>query len=108
MTDEEKRYFQSVINDVYEQFVNHVVEVKIWEEFAFYFKGDELWFSSLDWIKFLTMIPAFNQKEFFLMIRRPPRSTRKESSAASDVYKRQVWHKVNLQKFKTFILKFRF
>ena len=24
------------------------------------------------------------------MIRRPPRSTRKESSAASDVYKRQV------------------
>ena len=29
-------------------------------------------------------------KIFFLMIRRPPRSTRKESSAASDVYKRQV------------------
>ncbi|WP_460366217.1 hypothetical protein, partial [Staphylococcus aureus] len=28
-------------------------------------------------------------KSFFLMIRRPPRSTRKESSAASDVYKRQ-------------------
>ena len=27
---------------------------------------------------------------FFLMIRRPPRSTRKESSAASDVYKRQL------------------
>ena len=27
---------------------------------------------------------------FFLMIRRPPRSTRKESSAASDVYKRQA------------------
>ncbi|WP_460366299.1 hypothetical protein, partial [Staphylococcus aureus] len=27
--------------------------------------------------------------EVFLMIRRPPRSTRKESSAASDVYKRQ-------------------
>ena len=27
---------------------------------------------------------------FFLMIRRPPRSTRKESSAASDVYKRQM------------------
>ena len=26
----------------------------------------------------------------FLMIRRPPRSTRKESSAASDVYKRQL------------------
>ncbi|WP_460365991.1 hypothetical protein [Staphylococcus aureus] len=29
----------------------------------------------------------------FLMIRRPPRSTRKESSAASDVYKRQVTHR---------------
>ena len=30
-----------------------------------------------------------------LMIRRPPRSTRKESSAASDVYKRQyqTWRK---------------
>ena len=26
------------------------------------------------------------------MIRRPPRSTRKESSAASDVYKRQSWY----------------
>ena len=31
------------------------------------------------------------EKNFlFLMIRRPPRSTRKESSAASDVYKRQI------------------
>ncbi|WP_460365908.1 hypothetical protein, partial [Staphylococcus aureus] len=29
-------------------------------------------------------------KHYFLMIRRPPRSTRKESSAASDVYKRQI------------------
>src|SRR5678810_403754 len=29
---------------------------------------------------------------FFLMIRRPPRSTLDRSSAASDVYKRQVWH----------------
>ncbi|CZR83266.1 hypothetical protein CDFC105_43989 [Clostridioides difficile] len=27
---------------------------------------------------------------FFLTMRRPPRSTRKESSAASDVYKRQA------------------
>ena len=27
---------------------------------------------------------------FFLMIRRPPRSTRVRSSAASDVYKRQL------------------
>ncbi|WP_460366273.1 hypothetical protein, partial [Staphylococcus aureus] len=30
------------------------------------------------------------EKKIFLMIRRPPRSTRKESSAASDVYKRHV------------------
>ena len=29
---------------------------------------------------------------FFLMIRRPPRSTLDRSSAASDVYKRQVYH----------------
>src|SRR5665254_21314 len=28
---------------------------------------------------------------FLLMIRRPPRSTRVRSSAASDVYKRQLW-----------------
>ena len=28
---------------------------------------------------------------FFLMIRRPPRSTLDRSSAASDVYKRQTW-----------------
>eukprot|EP01016_Furgasonia_blochmanni_P027511 TRINITY_DN289_c0_g1_i1.p4 TRINITY_DN289_c0_g1~~TRINITY_DN289_c0_g1_i1.p4 ORF type:complete len:102 (+),score=22.70 TRINITY_DN289_c0_g1_i1:1-306(+) len=31
---------------------------------------------------------------FFLMIRRPPRSTQSRSSAASDVYKRQVFHHV--------------
>ena len=36
-----------------------------------------------------SIIPFFALKNFFLMIRRPPRSTRKESSAASDVYKRQ-------------------
>ena len=35
-------------------------------------------------------IHFINETDFFLMIRRPPRSTRKESSAASDVYKRQV------------------
>src|SRR5678810_790227 len=29
---------------------------------------------------------------FFLMIRRPPRSTLDRSSAASDVYKRQIWN----------------
>ena len=29
------------------------------------------------------------------MIRRPPRSTRKESSAASDVYKRQTGYRIN-------------
>ena len=30
-----------------------------------------------------------NANNFFLMIRRPPRSTQSRSSAASDVYKRQ-------------------
>ena len=34
----------------------------------------------------------------FLMIRRPPRSTRKESSAASDVYKRQVHMTTNMSR----------
>ena len=29
---------------------------------------------------------------FFLMRRRPPRSTQSRSSAASDVYKRQIWY----------------
>ena len=32
-------------------------------------------------------VPSFS---FFLMIRRPPRSTQSRSSAASDVYKRQA------------------
>ena len=32
---------------------------------------------------------------FFLMIRRPPRSTLDRSSAASDVYKRQAQHGVD-------------
>ena len=35
----------------------------------------------------------------FLMIRRPPRSTRKESSAASDVYKRQQIDEKNYRFF---------
>ena len=38
------------------------------------------------------------EKNFFLMIRRPPRSTRKESSAASDVYKRQVIEERDIEK----------
>ena len=33
---------------------------------------------------------------FFLMIRRPPRSTQSRSSAASDVYKRQDKMDINL------------
>ena len=36
------------------------------------------------------MIPLFTITFFFLMIRRPPRSTLDRSSAASDVYKRQA------------------
>ncbi len=31
------------------------IDEKIWENFAFHFKGDELWFSSIDWIKFFSM-----------------------------------------------------
>ena len=38
----------------------------------------------------LSFIFSYLIVKFFLMIRRPPRSTRKESSAASDVYKRQT------------------
>ena len=36
-------------------------------------------------------MPSSALKNFFLMIRRPPRSTPKPSSAASDVYKRQMY-----------------
>ena len=38
----------------------------------------------------LLMFPSFCCFVFFLMIRRPPRSTLDRSSAASDVYKRQL------------------
>ena len=40
--------------------------------------------------KFDIKFPTKLLNPIFLMIRRPPRSTRKESSAASDVYKRQI------------------
>ena len=36
---------------------------------------------------------------FFLMIRRPPRSTLDRSSAASDVYKRQILESINFLRF---------
>ncbi|WP_460413867.1 hypothetical protein, partial [Staphylococcus aureus] len=36
--------------------------------------------------------PAGGRLFFFLMIRRPPRSTQGVSSAASDVYKRQFFN----------------
>ena len=43
---------------------------------------------------------------FFLMIRRPPRSTLDRSSAASDVYKRQVYYPVVCaEEFVTFDVK---
>ena len=38
---------------------------------------------------------VFCLKKFFLMIRRPPRSTRVRSSAASDVYKRQQYSRLS-------------
>ena len=36
-------------------------------------------------------LTALSTRVFFLMIRRPPRSTLDRSSAASDVYKRQLF-----------------
>ena len=39
----------------------------------------------------VTTYPRVNMIFFFLMIRRPPRSTLDRSSAASDVYKRQLF-----------------
>ena len=49
------------------------------------------WKKSLEWQvwRLLLWASAITCNQSFLMIRRPPRSTRKESSAASDVYKRQ-------------------
>ena len=40
-------------------------------------------------------LAPFLQGRFFLMIRRPPRSTLSSSSAASDVYKRQKQRNIN-------------
>ena len=48
------------------------------------------------YVLFLRVIPLYSPRPyiilfvFFLMIRRPPRSTLDRSSAASDVYKRQI------------------
>jgi len=39
-------------------------------------------------------LPGYKVEVFFLMIRRPPRSTQSRSSAASDVYKRQVTQRI--------------
>ena len=41
-------------------------------------------------IEFVCVTGNYMMVFFFLMIRRPPRSTQSRSSAASDVYKRQV------------------
>ena len=43
----------------------------------------------------VSRMPSSAWKKFFLMIRRPPRSTPQQSSAASDVYKRQGEEGVN-------------
>ena len=57
-----------------------------------YVRGTYLGFDVLDraynlmWVVF-----------FFLMIRRPPRSTQSRSSAASDVYKRQELDRMQIQ-----------
>ena len=53
-----------------------------------------MWF--LFWFVVLTVVSiAFSYIVFFLMMRRPPRSTLDRSSAASDVYKRQVQNQAN-------------
>ena len=44
----------------------------------------------IDVLFFVVFYNLFILSFFFLMIRRPPRSTLDRSSAASDVYKRQV------------------
>ena len=41
---------------------------------------------------------------FFLMIRRPPRSTQSRSSAASDVYKRQVYAQAGVKGFLSYLI----
>ena len=46
---------------------------------------------SISYIEFLTSTPWIFHVFFFLMTRRPPRSTQSRSSAASYVYKRQVY-----------------
>eukprot|EP00831_Metopus_contortus_P026086 TRINITY_DN22287_c0_g1_i6.p3 TRINITY_DN22287_c0_g1~~TRINITY_DN22287_c0_g1_i6.p3 ORF type:complete len:102 (-),score=19.24 TRINITY_DN22287_c0_g1_i6:155-460(-) len=45
----------------------------------------------------IILMSLFISRFFFLMIRRPPRSTQGVSSAASDVYKRQVHGELNKQ-----------
>ena len=51
--------------------------------------------SSFECLKLLKLLQIFL---FFLMIRRPPRSTLSSSSAASDVYKRQVRIRVHVSR----------
>ena len=48
----------------------------------------------------LPVLPHIVRFFFFLMIRRPPRSTLDRSSAASDVYKRQVFFLVPMGRAK--------
>eukprot|EP00657_Telonema_sp_P-1_P004266 TRINITY_DN19872_c0_g1_i1.p1 TRINITY_DN19872_c0_g1~~TRINITY_DN19872_c0_g1_i1.p1 ORF type:complete len:117 (-),score=12.72 TRINITY_DN19872_c0_g1_i1:414-764(-) len=40
----------------------------------------------------MSCLAVYSSTFFFLIIRRPPRSTQSRSSAASDVYKRQLRH----------------
>eukprot|EP00825_Cyclidium_porcatum_P051429 TRINITY_DN9457_c0_g1_i5.p2 TRINITY_DN9457_c0_g1~~TRINITY_DN9457_c0_g1_i5.p2 ORF type:complete len:108 (+),score=28.70 TRINITY_DN9457_c0_g1_i5:88-411(+) len=52
----------------------------------------------------MLVVCVFSGFFFFLMIRRPPRSTHCISSAASDVYKRQQLQYSNFFEFKGFFL----
>ena len=49
----------------------------------------------------ISILPHISVLFFFLMIRRPPRSTLDRSSAASDVYKRQDQHGLDLAELGT-------
>ena len=63
--------------------------------YVYYFVVDYACFSY--WVFDSLILPCIAQRHrlvFFLMIRRPPRSTLDRSSAASDVYKRQYYDNI--------------
>ena len=63
-----------------------------------------VWYSIFFYVSFQNFILSVF---FFLMIRRPPRSTQSRSSAASDVYKRQTYGSGNAPNRPWFLTKMR-